>query len=187
VATRRDTLRETLAEPLPVAGWPDPARIAALDDSFPWFASITGTILRRVRLAKRLGASQLDLPPILIVGPPGIGKTRYALALAEALDRRGFLQPMAGLSSALIITGVEPSFQSAQPSLPARAALETGRADPLVILDEIEKVGTDRHHGAPLEALLPSLIGCWMPAVSFGARRQIQQPGCRRPCFRVLK
>ena len=157
VATRRDTLSQTLAEALPVAGWPDPARIAALDDSFPWFASITGTILRRVRLAMRLGASQLDLPPLLIIGPPGIGKTRYALALAEALDRRGFLQPMAGLSSAFAITGVEPSFQSAQPSLPARAALETGRADPLVILDEIEKVGTDRHHGAPLEALLPLL------------------------------
>jgi hypothetical protein len=157
VTTRRDTLRETLGGPLPIAGRPDPARIAALDDHFPWFAPVTGAILRRVRLVDRLNAARLDLPPLLLVGPPGIGKTRYALALAEALGRRGFLQPMAGLSSAFAITGVEPSFQAAQPSLPVRAAMETGRADPLIILDEIEKVGTDRHFGAPLEALLPLL------------------------------
>lgn len=155
---RRVQLLEALDDPLPLRhGAFEPAQLAAAEAAFPWFAQVVRRMRESLELAVALGAEHAALRPLLVVGPAGTGKSRFCVALARALGRRLFVQPMAGLSEALSIVGCSGNFLGAQPSLPVRAFMETRQADPIVLLDELEKVGASTQHGHPHDALLPLL------------------------------
>lgn len=146
-----------LMDPLPLSPIGEPGDLDPLRTEFPWFAGITDWVRRRLTLMHRLSAPSLTLPPLLLVGPPGIGKSSYVHQLAQCLGNPIHHQPMAGLSEALTITGSSRTFKMSGPSLPVRAFLATGSASPAILLDEIDKTGTSTQHGSPLDALLPLL------------------------------
>ena len=158
---RRLAMLEQLEKPLPLLPLQAAqARVEPVLAAFPWFAADDGAAAiyaRAIRIGLRLGRPAVRLPPMLLAGPPGIGKSSFLSALITALGGVVYADTFAGVSDALSITGSSPTFQAAQASLPVRAMLATGCANPAVVLDEIDKVGADMRFGHPHDALLPLL------------------------------
>ena len=94
---------------------------------------------------------------ILLVGPPGVGKTSIAFQIAKACNRSAYKVSLSGIASAHEIIGVDSTFSDAAPGEIIRAIENTGSFYPLVILDEIDKVGHSKEHGDPHNALLEVL------------------------------
>lgn len=94
---------------------------------------------------------------LLFVGPPGVGKTSIALQIAKACNRPWYKVSLSGIASAHEIIGVDPTFSQALPGEILRAVEYTNSFYPLIILDEIDKVGRSKEHGDPQNALLEVL------------------------------
>ena len=123
------------------------AELGALDEVGQW-------ALDRVPL---LGGGAGLGRPLLLVGPPGVGKTRRAEELARALRLPSFTISGGGLSDAHSIRGVRSLFTRAQPGMLVSALMETGVMNPVVILDEVDKLGDGGIHGRAADALLQAL------------------------------
>lgn len=94
---------------------------------------------------------------LLFVGPPGVGKTSLAMQIAKAINRKPYTIALSGIASAHEITGVDPTFSEAKPGEIIRAMISVESFYPLIILDEIDKVGHSTEHGDPQNALLEVL------------------------------
>ncbi|MDP9325157.1 MAG: AAA family ATPase, partial [Candidatus Dormibacteraeota bacterium] len=92
--------------------------------------------------------------PLLLVGAPGVGKTRRAEAMARALWLPSFTISGGGLSDALSIRGIRSLFTRAQPGLIVSALIETRVMNPVIIIDEVDKLGYGGNYGNPADALL---------------------------------
>ncbi|WP_062117349.1 AAA family ATPase [Aureimonas sp. AU40] len=112
------------------------------------------SIIRAIASELRYG-QPIRFKPVLLVGGPGTGKTSLAIAIAELLGLRTIIYPCA--SSADNSFGGTPSrWSTASASTPLELIRQSGIANPIVILDEIEKAGN--HRSGNLEAaLLPFL------------------------------
>ncbi|CAX21898.1 putative AAA ATPase domain protein [Methylorubrum extorquens DM4] len=111
------------------------------------------------RLLRPLAAQDsVRIPPVLIWGPPGAGKTRFARRYGEVLDLSPALYSLGGSSDAMALTGVARGWSTGGFCAPLREILRTKIANPLLVVDEIDKVGTSRHNGHAGDALI-SMIG----------------------------
>lgn len=130
--------------------------LAHLADHFPNFAEVTRFIVRRTALALLEPSSPLSLPPILLDGPPGVGKTAFASALAYALDVPMLSLQMAHATGSFDLAGLDPKFSNGGPGLLVRTVGLGKAVDPVVLLDELDKVPRDRNHDpiGPLYSLL---------------------------------
>lgn len=83
-------------------------------------------------------------PPILLVGPPGIGKTECFSAIADALGVPVSFFSAGGQSSgALPLTGSDSQWKKAKPGLVASLIAQHGIVNPIVVIDELDKAATD--------------------------------------------
>ncbi|CAG7868038.1 unnamed protein product, partial [Brassica rapa] len=95
---------------------------------------------------------------ICLSGPPGVGKTSIARSVARALDRKFFRLAVGGLSDSSHIKGDRGVYIGAMPGKMVQCLKEVGTENPLVLLDEIDKLGKKRSRdpeGALLELLDP--------------------------------
>ncbi|CAN7097602.1 unnamed protein product, partial [Brassica rapa subsp. narinosa] len=95
---------------------------------------------------------------ICLSGPPGVGKTSIARSVARALDRKFFRLAVGGLSDSSHIKGDRGVYIGATPGKMVQCLKEVGTENPLVLLDEIDKLGKKRSRdpeGALLELLDP--------------------------------
>ncbi|RYB02119.1 AAA family ATPase [Lichenibacterium ramalinae] len=124
----------TLAHPT-AAAVTDVQRLAA---RAPHMSPVIDLVVRRLRAAQTIGVPT-GLPPLLLLGPPGIGKTWLLARLAAALavPFRAFAMNLATLGDSL--TGSHPLWRAGAPGLVAKALLTEAVANPLILVDEIDK------------------------------------------------
>ena len=127
-------------------------RLSAVESRCPGFELVSNFILRAANLSMTT-ASPMRLQPLLLVGPPGVGKTHFVRRLATALGVP--LEFIAGdlLSDRGVITGLSVSWRAARPGRIASALLESSFASPLFVLDEVDKVSPINHREEPLAFL----------------------------------
>lgn len=97
-------------------------------------------------------------PVILCLdGPPGVGKTSIAESVAKAMDKPFERISLAGVSHKSFIKGTERLYKGSEPGQIIKAIQNAGVNNPVILIDEIDKMGSSLEHGDPAFALLDIL------------------------------
>ncbi|MBN6742927.1 transposase, partial [Acidithiobacillus sp. MC6.1] len=173
----------SLLHPLPLSPWPSPGPadgglaggspaggspntshgkdwVAALKKEFPWMEALVDRLAGQWHLARAVGegeARPIHLRPVLLLGPAGLGKTRFLNRLGEVLGMPAVFLSLSGMADNMTLKGLSRGWNSARPGVLVDRFVDMRCANPLVILDEIDKAGTGMQNGRVWETLLTML------------------------------
>ena len=130
------------------AGIPD---MDALYLALPNFHEVLDDVKRHVALAQD-SRDGMEVTPMLLLGVPGIGKTHFARKLAELLGTGMSLVPMGSMTAGWLLSGASSQWKGAKPGKVFEALVDGEYANPVIVVDEIDKASTDAQYD-PLGAL----------------------------------
>ena len=130
------------------AGVPD---MADLYDVLPNFHAVLDDVRRHVALAQD-SRDGMEVTPLLLLGPPGIGKTHFAKKLADLLGTGMNLVPMSSMTAGWLLSGSSSQWKGSRPGKVFEALVEGEYANPVIVVDEIDKASADAQYD-PLGAL----------------------------------
>ena len=125
-----------------------------LDDDHYGLEDVKERILEFIAVGQLRGTTQGKI--ITLVGPPGVGKTSIGQSIARALDRKFFRFSVGGLSDVAEIKGHRRTYVGAMPGKLVQCLKSTGVDNPVVLIDEVDKLGRG-YQGDPASALLELL------------------------------
>lgn len=141
-----------IGKPLPLVAVPDLAAVRArLAFEFPYALAMIDRLL-----ADLIGREHATFRPTLLIGPPGAGKSRFVARIAHHLGL-GLWRVDATRDAGASLGGLDRRWATSEPAHPIMAVARTGTANPLMLIDELEKAATRADHGRLWDALLPML------------------------------
>lgn len=157
---RLDAIDQELSSKGPVRpiGLPDNVNVEmdALARAQPHFAEVVALVRKRLHLMERSG-QPMRIPPMLLCGDPGVGKTHFALCLAQSLGTAVRRITMDSQQTNSALTGSDKHWSNSSYGLLFELLAMGSHANPVVVLDEVDKVNC-RNGGydplAPLHTLL---------------------------------
>lgn len=139
---------------------------AALHAESGWMRDVSAWIMRQMLRNLEEGTRGFSLPPVILVGPPGIGKSHYARTLANVVGAPVRMIDVGGGSAGFRISGTEKGWGSEQPGLPVETILATRVANPLMVVDEIDKAGIVRSTRGTSTSITTSLLQMLEPGTA---------------------
>ena len=122
-----------------------------LYDELPNFSAVLDAVKRQLALCQD-SRDALEITPILLLGPPGIGKTHFAREIAQLLGTGlGFIS-MGSLTAGWVLSGASSQWKGARPGKVFETLVDGAYANPVMVVDEIDKARGE-HAYDPLGAL----------------------------------
>lgn len=135
---------------------PEALDFEVLHRDFPNFVKVTEFIEKQVALCRLSEHKVAAFQPVMLLGDPGVGKTRYLIELTKLLNLEFTLIQCGGVSANFVLSGSTTSWKNGKPGK-IHVALRDGRsANPVIMLDEIDKLAGSHEYDAhgPLYQLL---------------------------------
>jgi len=156
-ASANDALKSTYEKMIKAGGTRltvKPSGIPAMEslyDELPNFAEVLDDVKKHIALCASSNDC-MELPPILLLGEPGIGKTYFGRRLSQLLSTGFGLCSMSSMTAGWVISGASSQWKNAKPGKVFETILNGTYANPVVMVDELDKAGGGNQYD-PLGAL----------------------------------
>ena len=125
--------------------------MAHLYDELPNFHEVLDDLRRQLALCSD-SQDALEITPMLLLGPPGVGKTHFAREVAQLLGTGMRFVSMSSMTAGWVLSGASSQWKGARPGKIFETLVEGQYANPVMVVDEIDKAGGE-HAYDPLGSL----------------------------------